>query len=98
MTTQILIRLPAHVAKQFRSVVPARQRSDFIQKLLEKNLPSLDNQMYNLALQAEAYDALHPEEFAEFQSAQTDGLDSNEFFDMSKLNSQSALHKPSYLI
>jgi hypothetical protein len=45
MTTQILIRLPTEVARRIRDAIPARQRSEFVRKLLEENLPNVDEQM-----------------------------------------------------
>ena len=85
MTTQVLIRLPTEVARRFREAVPARQRSGFICKLLEQNLPDVDDHMYELALKAEAFDRANPEESSELESTLLDGLDSNETFDADKL-------------
>lgn len=85
MTTQVLIRLPAEVARRFREAVPARQRSGFICKLLEQNLPNVDEHMYELALKAEAFDRSNPEKSSELESTLMDGLDSNETFDTDKL-------------
>ncbi len=86
MTTQVLIHLPTEVARRFRSAVPARQRSGFIRSLLEKNLPNVEAQMYELALKAEAYDNAHPEESLELEGTLMDGLDPNESFDIAKLS------------
>jgi len=36
----------------FRNAVPARQRSAFVGKLLDQNLPNADEHMYELALKA----------------------------------------------
>jgi hypothetical protein len=85
MTTQVLIRLPTEVARRFRDAVPARQRSSFICKLLDQNLPNLDEHMYELALKAEAFDRANPEESSELESTLMDGLDPNETFDNDKL-------------
>ncbi len=85
MTTQVLIRLPTEVARRFRNAIPARQRSEFVRKLLEENLPNVDEQMYELALQAEAFDRANPEEVSEFDATLMDGLDPNETFDSAKL-------------
>ena len=52
MTTQVLIRLPTEVARRFRNAIPASQQSEFVRKLLEENLPNVDEHMYELALQA----------------------------------------------
>lgn len=85
MTTQVLIRLPEEVARRFRDAIPARQRSDFVCKLLEQHLPNVDDYMHELALKAEAFDHAHPEESTEFESTLMDGLDPNETFDAAKL-------------
>ena len=85
MTTQVLIHLPAEVARRFRNAIPARQRSEFVRKLLEENLPNVDEQMYELALQAEAFDRANPEEVSELDATLMDGLDPNETFDNAKL-------------
>jgi len=85
MTTQVLIRLPTEIARRFRNAVPARQRSAFIGKLLDQNLPNADEHMYELALKAEAFDRAHPEELNDLESTLMDGLDPNETFDNAKL-------------
>lgn len=85
MTTQVLIHLPSEVARRFRKAIPARQRSAFVCKLLEENLPNVDEHMYELALQAEAFDRANPEEVSELDATLMDGLDPNETFDTAKL-------------
>jgi hypothetical protein len=85
MPTQVLIHLPTEVARRFRNAIPARQRSGFVCKLLEQNLPNVDGHMYELALKAEAFDRANPEESNELESTLMDGLDPNETFDTTKL-------------
>ena len=85
MATQVLIHLPTEVARRFRNAIPARQRSEFVRKLLEENLPNVDEQMYELALKAEAFDRANPEEVSELDATLMDGLDPNETFDNAKL-------------
>lgn len=85
MTTQVLIRLPTEVARRFRNAIPARQRSEFVRKLLEENLPNVDDHIYELALQAEAFDRANPDEVSELDATLMDGLDPNETFDNAKL-------------
>ena len=75
MTTQILIRLPNEVARRFRNAIPARQRSEFVRKLLEENLPNVDEQMYELAVKAEAFDRANPEEVSELDGGRFFGQD-----------------------
>lgn len=83
---QLLIHLPDDLVARFRSAIPARQRSDFIRELLERSLPNHNDELYCLALQAQTYDDLHPNEFADFNNTMTDGLDPNETFDLAKLD------------
>ena len=85
MSTQLLIHLPTEVARRFREAIPARQRSGFICKLLEENLPNTDQQMYELGLKAEAFDRTYPEDLTDLGSTLMDGLDPNESFDAAKL-------------
>ena len=85
MTTQVLIRLPTEVARRFRNAIPARQRSEFVRKLLEENLPNVDEHMYELALQAEAFDRANPQEVSELDATLMDGLDPTATFDNAKL-------------
>ncbi len=85
MTTQILIRFPNEVARRFRNAIPARQRSEFVRKLLEENLPNVDEQMCELAVKAEAFDRANSEEVSELDATLVDGLDPNESFDNAKL-------------
>jgi hypothetical protein len=86
MTVQVLIRLPNEIARRFRDAIPARQRSEFVRKLLEQNLPNMDEHMHELALQAQAFDDANPEEANELESTLMDGLDPNETFDTAKLS------------
>ena len=85
MTIQVLIHLPIGLARRFRNAIPARQRSLFVCKLLEQNLPNVDEHMYELALKAEAFDRVNPEEVCKLDTTLMDGLDPNETFDMAKL-------------
>jgi hypothetical protein len=85
MTTQLFIRIPTKLARRFRDAVPARERSAFVGKLLDQNLPNADEHMYELALKAEAFDRAHPEELNDLESTLMDGLDPNETFDNAKL-------------
>jgi hypothetical protein len=86
MNTQVLIHLPTDLALRFRQAVPARNRSSFVRSLLEKYLPDTDEALYQAAKQVQAFDDANPEDNAFFAVAMMDGLDSNETFDMAKLN------------
>jgi len=56
-----------------------------VRKLLEENLPNVDEQMYELAVKAEAFDRANSEEVSELDATLVDGLDPNESFDNAKL-------------
>jgi hypothetical protein len=76
-TEQLLLRLPDRLARRFKQVVPARQRSAFVQQLLERALPAADSDndpLYLAALAVEQDTALG-EEMAEWEAATiNDGL------------------------
>jgi predicted transcriptional regulator len=78
-TTQLLIRLPDALVRRFKRSVSVRQRSMFIQRLLEDALPpedgSDDDPLYQAALALEQERALAAE-MAEWEVATIDdGLD-----------------------
>jgi predicted transcriptional regulator len=63
-TTQLLIRLPDELAKRFKRSVSPRNRSKFIQRLLEEALPPEDGDddpLYQAALAVEKEEALGAE-------------------------------------
>lgn len=64
-TTQLLIRLPDRLVKRFKRSVSPRQRSLFIQRLLEVALPPKDGDdndpLYQAALAVEKDDKLAAE-------------------------------------
>jgi hypothetical protein len=74
-TTQLLIRLPDALAKRLKRHVSVRQRSQFIQRLLEDALPpedgSDDDPLYQAALAVEKDQALAAE-MAEWEVATLD--------------------------
>jgi hypothetical protein len=75
-STRLLIRLPdALVVRRFKRNVSARQRSKFIQHLLEEALPpedgSEDDPLYQAALAVEEEQALAAE-MAEWEAAAID--------------------------
>ena len=78
-TMQLLVRLPEGLVKRFKRNVSARQRSKFIQRLLEEALPSEDGSdddpLYQTALAVEKDEQL-ASEMAEWETATIDdGLD-----------------------
>jgi hypothetical protein len=63
-TTQLLIRLPDELARRFKRSVSPRQRSKFIQRLLEEALPlenGDDDPLYRAAMAVEKEEALAAE-------------------------------------
>jgi hypothetical protein len=63
-TTQLLIRLPDELAKRFKRSVSPRNRSKFIQRLLEEALPPEDGDddpLYQAALAVEKEEVLGAE-------------------------------------
>ena len=77
-TTQVLIRLPDALVRRFKHNVSARQRSKFIQRLLEEALPPEDGSdadpLYQAALAVEKEHELAAE-MAEWEVATiADGL------------------------
>lgn len=76
-TEQVLLRLPEDLAQRFRRAVPSRERSAFVQRLLEEALPAVeedDDPLYRAALDVERDSALEAE-MAEWEAATLgDGL------------------------
>ena len=77
--TQLLIHLPDALARRFKRRVAVRQRSKFIERLLEEALPAEavadDDPLYQTALAVEKDDPL-TSEMAEWEEATiADGLD-----------------------
>lgn len=77
-TTQLLIRLPEGLARRLKRKIAVRQRSKFIERLLEEALPpdgEDDDPLYQAALAVEEDDRLTAE-MAEWEEATAaDGLD-----------------------
>ncbi len=74
MTAQLLVRLPDDLVRRLRRQVPARQRSAFIQNVLERALPpEQTDPLYEAALAAEADERLAAE-MAEWDVTVGDGI------------------------
>ena len=75
MTEQLLVRLPEELVKRFRRSVARRQRSKFVERLLEQALPpdevSDSDPLYQAALAVEQDEALAAE-MAEWEAATID--------------------------
>lgn len=76
-TQQLLIRLPEELAKRLKRRVPARERSAFVQKLLEQALPANegeDDPLYRAALEVERDERLAAE-MAGWDTTVDDGVE-----------------------
>ena len=75
MSTQLLVRLPDHLVRRLKRSVAARQRSKFIENLLEQALPPEEvddaDPLYQAALAVEQDDHLAAE-MAEWDAAMAD--------------------------
>jgi predicted transcriptional regulator len=76
-TEQVLLRLPDDLVRRFKQVVPARERSTYVRKLLEQSLPPVDGDndpLFLAALAVEQETGLG-NEMAEWETATIgDGL------------------------
>lgn len=52
--TQLLIHIPEDLASKFRALIPSKQRSKYIENILQKNLLEEDNILLKCATQIEA--------------------------------------------
>lgn len=72
---QLLVHLPEDLVARLRRAVPSRQRSQFIQQLIEAALPPWDDDpLYQAALQVERDEALNAE-LANWDTTAGDGLE-----------------------
>jgi hypothetical protein len=71
---QLLLHLPESLAERFRRSIPARQRSDFVAKLLEKALPVEEDPLYLAALEVEQDAALGAEMWEWREGLIADGM------------------------
>jgi hypothetical protein len=76
-TEQMLLRLPEELVRRFRRAVPRRERSHFVQQLLEQALPpgdSDDDPLYRAAVEVERNTVLSAEMDAWETATVEDGL------------------------
>ena len=71
---QVLLHIPDTLAERFKQAIPARQRSEFVAKLLEKALPVEDDPLYLAALDVEQDSALGAEMLEWREGLIEDGL------------------------
>jgi hypothetical protein len=77
-TEQVLLRLPEELVRRFRHAVPSRERSLFVQHLLEQALPradSDDDPLYRAALEVERHTELNAEMDEWASATLEDGLE-----------------------
>jgi hypothetical protein len=81
-SVQLLIRLPQSVARRFRRYVAVRQRSRFIERLLNEALPpeevADDDPLYQAALDVERDERLASEMAEWEEAALADGINDGE--------------------
>lgn len=73
---QMLIHVPDDIAIRFKQIVPARQRSAYVSKLLKNALPlsEEDDPLYHIALAVEQDAALNAEMREWRQAVIADGI------------------------
>lgn len=74
VTQQLLIRLPEDLLRRFRRKVSVRQRSAFVQSLLEQALPPDDDDKLHLIALAVEQDEVLAAEMAEWDQTVADGI------------------------
>jgi hypothetical protein len=72
--TQLLIHLPDYLAGRFRSLVPAKQRSKYIENLLEEDLKKRDDELRRCAIDVELDDEINAT-MDDWDIVSGDGLD-----------------------
>lgn len=75
-TRQVLVRLPETLAQRFKRQVPPRQRSAFVQRLLEEALSPFegdDDPLYLAALEVERDERL-ADEMTDWDTVVGDGI------------------------
>jgi hypothetical protein len=73
---QILLHLSEDIARRFKQAVPARQRSRFVEQLIQEALPSEDDDpLYRIALEVQQDEALNAEMAEWERTGVSDGLE-----------------------
>ena len=72
--TQLLIHLPDYLLGRFRSLVPAKQRSKYIENLLEEDLKKQDDELRRCAMDVEQDDEINAT-MDDWDIVSGDGLD-----------------------
>jgi hypothetical protein len=73
---QLLVHLPEELILRLKRAIPSRQRSQFVQLLIEAALPAeADDALYNTALAVERDEALTAEMAEWAEATVADGLE-----------------------
>lgn len=73
-SAKILISLPNELKVRFQAVVPSRQRSEILRKLIEQETATREQKLYECAKAVEADKDLN-QEMQQWQTTLNDGLD-----------------------
>ena len=72
--SKMLLSIPDNLAKQFKAIVPARQRSQFLSHLLEQELKKQEENLYECAQMVEK-DLTLQEDMQAWDTTLEDGLE-----------------------
>jgi len=75
--TQLLIHLPDYLLGRFRAAVPAKQRSKYIEHLLEEDLKKHDDELRRAAMAVELDDEINVA-MKDWDIVSGDGLDEDQ--------------------
>lgn len=73
MMEKVLVSLPDQLAMRLRAIIPARQRSKIITRLIEKEIEKRENALYECALAVEKDKDLR-QEMSEWDVTLNDGI------------------------
>jgi len=71
---RVLISLPDELAYRMKTIIPSRQRSQVIAKLLEGEVKKREKKLYQCALEVEADKGLN-KEMDDWKVTSTDGIE-----------------------
>ncbi len=73
---KVLVSLPDDLAARFKRIIPARQRSKIIAKILDAEIAKREHALYQCACDVEADNALN-NEMGDWEATISDGIDSD---------------------
>ena len=76
-TAKMLISLPSELSSKFQTLIPRRQRSQVLCRLIEEEIVKREKALYDCALAVEKDDALN-KELQDWSSTLNDGINNNE--------------------